>query len=288
MTAAPSLTRFVHAHPRLFVLTGAGASTDSGIPGYRDGHGRWTRTPPVRIDEFLRTANGHRRYWSRSMIGWPALARARPNAAHHALAKLEALGRIGHLVTQNVDGLHQRAGSMRVIELHGNLHRAICLECGFVHSRVAVQDMLERQNRRFFRTSDMANAPDGDAETGEHAFDELERFVPPTCALCRGTLKPDVVFFGEAVPRQRVEDARAALECADAVLVIGSSLMVYSGYRFCLWAVQMGKPIVAVNLGRTRADALFALKVERPCADALSALVDELAIEHVDRDAACG
>jgi NAD-dependent SIR2 family protein deacetylase len=273
-----SLARFVRRHPRQFVLTGAGTSTDSGIPGYRDVDGRWAHPPPMRIDEFLHSKQGHRRYWSRSMIGWPELDNARPNAAHRALATLEALGCIDQLVTQNVDGLHERAGSMRVIELHGNVHRVVCLVCGAMHSRASVQRALERRNRLFMPTTALP-APDGDADTsasGEH----LDEFIPPSCSSCHGKLKPDVVFFGEAVPRPRVDAAHDALERADAMLVVGSSLMVYSGYRFCVWAAQMGKPIAAVNVGRTRADALLALKVEQRCGEALSALVDDLTAQY--------
>jgi NAD-dependent SIR2 family protein deacetylase len=238
-----ALANFVDRHPRLFVLTGAGVSTDSGIPGYRDADGQWTREPPIRIDEFLRTEEGRRRYWHRSMLGWPLLALARPNAAHAALSDLESFGHVTRLVTQNVDGLHQRAGSQSVIELHGNAHRATCLACGTAYSRAEIQRELERT------------------------------LAVPVCDACSGILKPDVVFFGDCVPRDRVEVARTALERADAMLVVGSSLMVYSGYRFCEWAARMGKPIAAINLGRTRADSLLSLKVERPCADALSALV---------------
>jgi NAD-dependent SIR2 family protein deacetylase len=248
MHVLSALECFVRRRPRLFVLTGAGVSADSGIPTYRDTDGRWTRTPPVRIDEFLRTEEARRRYWHRSMSGWPLLGRARPNAAHAALAQLAALGHVTQLVTQNVDGLHQRAGSPSVIELHGNAHRVKCVDCGALHSRAAIQPTLER-------------------------------FVVPTCNACSGMLKPDVVFFGESVPRDRVDAARAALESADAMLVVGSSLMIYSGYRFCEWSVGMGKPIAAVNLGRTRADALLALKIEHRCGDALSALVGCLTAE---------
>lgn len=240
------LAEFVRRHPRLFVLTGAGVSTDSGIPAYRDTDGRWTRVPPVRIDEFLGTEEGRCRYWRRSMMSWPLLGRARPNVAHAALAELEALGHVSQLVTQNVDGLHQRAGSANVIELHGNAHRVRCLDCAALHSRAAIQQTLER-------------------------------FVVPTCSACDGMLKPDVVFFGESVPRDRVDEARAALECADAMLVVGSSLMIYSGYRFCEWASRMEKPIAAVNLGRTRGDPLLTLKVDDGCSETLSALVRGLA-----------
>ena len=249
-----ALTRFVRRHPRLFVLTGAGASTDSGIPGYRDADGRWTRTSPVRIDEFLRTEEGRRRYWRRSMLGWPQLAEARPNAAHDALARLEALGWVVQLATQNVDGLDQRAGTRGVIELHGNVHRATCLVCGAVHPRAAIQQTLERQNARFLRISDAVSAADGGADPqGAPDTHALEGFVPPACEACNGILKPDVVFFGECVPRDRVEAARATLERADAMLVVGSSLMVYSGYRLCEWAVRIGKPIAGRSTSGARA-----------------------------------
>jgi NAD-dependent SIR2 family protein deacetylase len=271
-----ALARFVIRHPRLFVLTGAGVSTASGIPGYRDAEGRWTRTPPVRIDEFLHSAEGRRRYWHRSMNAWRRLGTARPNAAHRALARLEAIGHIALLVTQNVDGLHQRAGSRRVVELHGNALRVGCLTCGAAHSRAAIQQALEAHNAQFLDAPDGVDAASGeaDADTGDrHVPDD---FVAPACSACGGMLKPDVVFFGENVPRDRVDAARAALETADAMLVVGSSLMVYSGFRFCEWAVQRGKPVAAINLGRTRADPLLALKVAEPCGEALAALLSAL------------
>jgi NAD-dependent SIR2 family protein deacetylase len=185
-------------------------------------------------------------------------------------------------------GLHQRAGSLGAIELHGNVHRVTCLVCGAVHPRAVIQQTLERQNARFICTSGAVPSADGDADphgvADPHA---LEGFVSPACEACNGTLKPDVVFFGECVPRDRVESARAALECADAMLVVGSSLMVYSGYRFCEWAVRMGKPLAAINLGRTRADPLLALKLERQCGETLTALVAQLTTEDWERDAAC-
>ena len=263
------LHEFARRHPRLFVLTGAGVSTDSGIPGYRDHDGQWQRKPPVTVQEFLRTEAARRRYWARSMRGWPMLAGARPNAAHHALAGLESARRLQLLVTQNVDGLHQRAGSAGVIELHGNVGRVVCLDCGSHQPREALQRTLEADNPAFAAAVATA-APDGDADVEPR---DLDAFRVPGCARCGGTLKPDVVFFGEGVPRDRVDAAMRGLEQADAMLVIGSSLMVYSGYRFCERAGQLGKPIAAINRGRTRADHLFALKVERSCAAALCSLV---------------
>ena len=263
------LQDFARRYPRWLVLTGAGVSTDSGIPGYRDDAGQWQRKPPVTVQEFLRSETARRRYWARSMTGWPMLALARPNAAHRALAALESTHRLQLLVTQNVDGLHQRAGSSAVIELHGNVGRVVCLACGADHAREDVQRTLAADNPAHVAAA-AAAAPDGDADTEPQA---LDGFRVPGCARCGGMLKPDVVFFGESVPRNRVDAAMRALEQADAMLVVGSSLMVYSGFRFCERADQLGKPIAAINRGRTRADHLFALKVEQSCAEALTALV---------------
>ncbi|WP_306855124.1 NAD-dependent protein deacetylase [Cupriavidus necator] len=270
--AGTALYEFVQRHPRLFVLTGAGISTDSGIPGYRDARGQWQRSPPITLQAFLGSHAGRQRYWARSMLGWPLAGQARPNEAHHALARLGAQGRLTALVTQNVDGLHQRAGSEGVIELHGSLASAICLDCGASHDRAGVQDWLMARNAAL-RDVIAAPAADGDVHFESPLF---AHFEVPACGHCGGILKPDVVFFGESVPRARVDAARAALAAADAMLVVGSSLMVYSGYRFCVWAGQMGKPVAALNLGTTRADAMLALKVEAGCAPALRALVSRL------------
>jgi len=265
---------FVAKHRRLFVLSGAGVSTDSGIPGYRDADGNWQRRSPITAQEFLRSPAARRRYWARSMIGWPRIATARPNAAHRALARLERALAFTRLVTQNVDGLHQRAGSADVVELHGNLARVACLDCGAVHARDAVQRLLEDANRGF-ADARAPSAPDGDA--GVDAAD-LDSFAIPPCPRCGGNLKPDVVFFGENVPRERVAAAMHALEEADAMLVVGSSLMVYSGFRFCERAAALAKPIAAINRGRTRADALFAVKIDESCGEALSALAERCTV----------
>jgi NAD-dependent SIR2 family protein deacetylase len=267
------LPDFARQYRRLFVLTGAGVSVDSGIPGYRDDNGEWKRSAPVMLQDFLRSGAMRQRYWARSMIGWPVVARARPNAAHAALASLEAMQRVQMLVTQNVDGLHQRAGSTEVIELHGNLGRVICLGCGAAQARETVQLALREQNSEFVDAV-AQTAPDGDADL-EHCG--LDEFKVPECRHCGGMLKPDVVFFGEGIPRARVDAARVALEEADAMLVVGSSLMVYSGYRLCEHANELGKPIAAINRGRTRADHLFTLKAEQGCGDALTDLVETLA-----------
>ncbi len=262
------LAAFVARHPRLFVLTGAGCSTDSGIPDYRDLLGGWKRPQPVTYQAFVGDLATRQRYWARSLVGWRRFGSALPNAAHHALARLESQGKLALLLTQNVDGLHQAAGSRHVVDLHGRLDQVRCLACEHRLARAQFQTGLLTGNPAW-ATLHAADAPDGDADLEDQDF---SNFVIPPCPRCGGMLKPDVVFFGENVPRDRVEAANQALEAADAVLVVGSSLMVFSGYRFINAASKAGKPIAAVNLGHTRADALLTLKVEQPCAEALAFL----------------
>lgn len=266
--ALARLHALVRENPRLLLLTGAGISTDSGIPGYRDADGQWRGNKPIQYKDFLASQATRQRYWARSMAGWPLMSRAQPNAAHVAVAALQRAGHVERLVTQNVDGLHQRAGSADVIELHGSIGSVICLECGMVHPRAEVQAQLASENPDFVHST-AAPSADGDAHVEREDFDALRL---PQCARCGGMLKPDVVFFGESVPRERVNAVYEALQTADAMLVIGSSLMVYSGYRFCVEAARLGKPLAAINLGHTRADPLLTLKVETPCATALTAL----------------
>ena len=266
------LHAFVRDHPRLLVLTGAGISTDSGIPGYRDAQGNWQRTPPVQAQDFFRSHAVRQRYWARSMLGWPVLANAQPNAAHFALAQLQAAGYVRQLVTQNVDGLHQRAGSTGVIELHGHVGSVICLQCGTRRPRSSLQAQLEADNPSLAELRALP-ASDGDAHLELASFEAVHI---PACGHCGGVLKPDVVFFGESVPRERVDASLQALDESDALLVIGSSLTVFSGYRFCLAAEKLGKPVAAINLGQTRADALLALKVDASCAAALMDLAGRL------------
>jgi len=262
------LQQFIDDHPRLFVLTGAGCSTDSGIPDYRDRDGQWKRPPPVNYAAFMHEPATRQRYWARSLVGWRRFGRALPNATHRALVSLERRGQVELLVTQNVDRLHQHAGSERVLDLHGRLDEVRCMGCEARLGRHAFQQMLEERNPAWM-SLDAGDAPDGDADLEGHDFAQFE--VPP-CPHCGGILKPDVVFFGEAVPRERVEAAARAWQAADAVLVVGSSLMVYSGYRFVDAAARAGKPIAAVTLGRTRADALLSLKVDAPCDTSLAFL----------------
>jgi len=263
-----ALVDFVDRHPRLFVLTGAGCSTDSGIPDYRDAAGEWKRRPPIMFQDFVANERARKRYWARSLAGFRRMRSARPNEAHHSLARLEQRGRIAQLVTQNVDGLHQAAGSEKVIDLHGRIDTVRCLECEQRSSRDQLQLELERRNPAF-AALDAVQAPDGDADLEDASF---ETFDVPGCDLCGGLLKPDVVFFGEGVPKERVHRAMGAIECSDAMLVVGSSLMVYSGYRFVRAMADADKPIAAVNLGCTRADDLLTLKVTDRCATALRVL----------------
>jgi NAD-dependent SIR2 family protein deacetylase len=262
------LNDFVDRHPRLFVLTGAGCSTGSGIPDYRDADGEWKRGRPIMLQDFLASDRARKRYWARSLIGWRRMRSAQPNDAHRSLARLERAGRITRLVTQNVDGLHQAAGSRNVIDLHGRVDVVRCMGCERRAPRELMQSALTKRNPAF-AAHDASEAPDGDADLDGIEF---EGFDVPACDVCDGLLKPDVVFFGESVPAERVRHAMTALESSDAMLVIGSSLMVYSGYRFAKAMAQLGKPIAAVNLGRTRADNLLALKITDPCADALAFL----------------
>ena len=263
-----ALGDFVGQHRRLFVLTGAGCSVNSGIPDYRDADGAWKRAPPVTFQAFMAQEATRQRYWARSLIGWRRIGDARPNDAHRALARLETIGKSEILLTQNVDGLHQAAGSARVIDLHGRIDQLRCMGCDGVSPRQALQERLERINPDWLALEAVV-APDGDADLDGVDF---STFAVPACPHCGGVLKPDVVFFGENVQRPRVEAAMRHVDQADAMLIVGSSLMVYSGFRFVEAAVRAGKPIAAVNLGRTRADALLALKVEASCEEALAFL----------------
>ena len=263
------LRRFVDRSRRMFVVTGAGCSTESGIPDYRGVDGQWKRKQPIEFQPFMREELTRARYWARSLVGWRNFRETAPNAAHDALARLESAGRIGLLVTQNVDGLHQAAGSRRVIDLHGRLDRVICMSCRSSGSRAAWQRRLEALNSSW-RGLHAPIAPDGDADL--EGF-EFSTFRVPDCPSCAGIIKPDVVFFGESIPPWRHTQATAALAKSDAMLVVGSSLMVHSGYRYALAAARLGKPIAAVNLGRTRADHLLTVKVTAAAGSTLQALV---------------
>jgi NAD-dependent SIR2 family protein deacetylase len=271
-----ALAEFLERYPRALVLTGAGLSTASGIPDYRDRDGTRRGRQPIQGPEFRRSVDIQRRYWARSMVGWPIMSKARPNQGHRALSRLEKHGSFGYLLTQNVDGLHQQAGSHAVLELHGNVHSVVCMHCKAQFPRAFVQTLLNEAN------PELANVlatplPDGDAAIEP---DALEDFHLPFCLHCGGALAPDVVFFGDGIPPPRTACALAQMEAADALLVVGSSLMVYSGFRFCRMAQESGKPIAAVNLGRTRADHLIALKIEESAERLLPRIADLLHAEE--------
>jgi NAD-dependent SIR2 family protein deacetylase len=268
--ASDALREFIERHSRLFILTGAGCSTDSGIPDYRDADGGWKRAQPVQYRAFMDEPLTRKRYWARSLVGWRWFGRARPNDAHRALAALEQQGRVGLLVTQNVDRLHQAAGSSAVVDLHGRLDIVRCMDCERRMPREELQQELLRRNPDWSEL-DARLAPDGDADLEGLDFSS---FDVPGCAACGGLLKPDVVFYGESVPRERVDAAMEGVREADAMLVVGSSLMVYSGYRFAKEAAAAGKPLATLNLGRTRADELVSLKVVASCAEALAFLLE--------------
>ena len=256
------------AQGSVVVITGAGLSTSSGIPAYRDREGNWKGAQPVNHGDFLRLESARQRYWARSFFGWPTVAGAGPGRGHRALAQFERTGRIDLIVTQNVDGLHHKAGSAAVLELHGGLAAVVCLSCRVRHPRALVQEWLGAANPD--RAGRRAPAgPDGDASVAAELY---AGFRVPSCPACGGVLKPDVVFFGDSVPRERVACAMAAVAASAGLLVVGSSLMVYSGFRFVEFARREGKPVMAINLGTTRADHLFDAKVEQDCDEFLDNL----------------
>ncbi|MBJ7372843.1 MAG: NAD-dependent protein deacetylase [Pseudomonas sp.] len=258
---------------KFLILTGAGISTPSGIPDYRDSDGVRRGRQPMMYQEFLAAPESRRRYWARAMLGWPRVRQARPNAAHEALATLQQRGRISALITQNVDTLHDQAGSHDVIELHGSLHRVLCLDCGQRSERDAIQQLMEAQNP-YLSGVDAVQAPDGDTLL-DPSFEA--RFQVPRCPHCAGErMKPDVVFFGENVAQPTAARALAAAENAAGLLVVGSSLMAYSAFRLCRVIAERGKPLMAINLGKTRADDLLDLKIEGSCEELLPWLAEEL------------
>jgi NAD+-dependent protein deacetylase sirtuin 4 len=258
-------------------LSGAGLSTESGIPDYRGPRTIRRQRRPIYYHEFVGSPHTRARYWARSAIGWPRVSAARPNAGHAALAAMESAGLIIGVITQNVDGLHAAAGGRAILELHGALAEVVCLSCGVREQRAALQERILTLNPLWaegpFRAAAAAAEPDGDA-SAELPADGA--FQVPACLSCGGILKPDVVFFGENVPRERVRDAMTMLGRAQVLLVVGSSLAVYSGYRFVAQAVQDGKPVAIVNRGPTRADPVAAVRVEAALGVALPLLSEAL------------
>ena len=253
-------------------LTGAGISTASGIPDYRSPEALSRPRRPIHGPEFVRSEGVRRRYWARSALGWERMRRAEPNEGHAALASLERSGVVAHIVTQNVDRLHHKGGSRRVTELHGALAEVGCLACGALEPRDALQVRILALNPGWTARK-VPTAPDGDADLSS---DHVERFVVPACVLCGGVLKPRVVFFGDNVPRPVVDEAFGAVDAADLLLVVGSSLAVFSGYRFLRRAVERGTPVAIVNLGPVRGEEHAALKIEANIGTVLQALSERI------------
>lgn len=268
-----TLSRAMADQPFL-VLTGAGISTASGIPDYRDKDGVRRGKQPMMYQEFVADPAARRRYWARATLGWPRIRAATPNLAHEALARLQADGRISGLITQNVDALHSKAGNPAVIELHGSLHRVLCLDCRQRSDRARIQELLLAHNP-YLVGVDAIQAPDGDTLL-DPALEAA--FKVPICPHCAGDrLKPDVVFFGENVEPHTAASAMASVREAAGLLVVGSSLMAWSAFRLCKAMVEQGKPVFAINYGKTRADDLLQLKIEAPCERLLPALVERMA-----------
>lgn len=266
----PALVDLLRGRPAV-VLAGAGCSTESGIPDYR---GPWRPARmPMRYQEFMGSAEARVRYWARSAVGWARFSRAGPNAAHRAIAGLEAAGVVRGVITQNVDGLHQAAGNQRVVELHGTLSRVRCMNCDATESRSSVQERIDALNPGHSLV-DGHFAPDGDAEISPAVYDA---FRVPACLGCGGILKPDVVFFGESVPRETVESAWRLFDQGEVLLVLGSSLTVFSGRRFVLRAQKEGRPVAIMNLGMTRCDDVAVVRVEERLGAALPRLLHAFA-----------
>ncbi|KAH9525417.1 NAD-dependent protein lipoamidase sirtuin-4 [Bulinus truncatus] len=265
------LQDFILENPKLFILTGAGISTESGIPDYRsEGVGRYATSTnrPVQYNDFLKSAAARQRYWARNFIGWPHFSSFLPNRSHYILSDWEKTGKIHWLVTQNVDALHYKAGSQKVTELHGSAHRVICLSCEFQLSRHAMQDFITELNPNW-SAEVIGVAPDGDVDL---TSDQIKNFKVPECPKCKGILKPEITFFGDSVPKDLVRSLLERLFESDAMLVIGSSLEVYSGYRFVHRASERGIKIGIINIGPTRADKLANIKVSARCGDVLQKL----------------
>ncbi len=269
VTAEPAALAALFGRGGVAVLSGAGLSTESGIPDYRGPTGRSRRVAPMTYQTFTRDPLARRRYWARSHLGWHTIARAQPNNGHRAVAALQRLGVLAGIVTQNVDGLHQSAGARDVVELHGGLSRVLCLQCGQTTSRVELDDRLREANPAFAAVAAAVN-PDGDVELPTEV---VESFRTVECQRCDGMLKPDVVFFGETVPRDRVQGCFAMVERSRALVVLGSSLSVMSGRRFVLRAVKVGIPVAIVNQGATRGDDCATIRVDAPLGRMLPAVL---------------
>ncbi|MER5872899.1 NAD-dependent protein deacetylase [Streptomyces sp. NPDC002044] len=265
----------------VLVLSGAGISTESGIPDYRGEGGSLRRHTPMTYQEFTASAQARRRYWARGHLGWRTFGGARPNAGHRAVAAFGRHGLLAGVITQNVDGLHQAAGSEGVVELHGSLDRVVCLSCGAFSARGELALRLEEANAGFAPVAAGLN-PDGDADLTD---EQVGDFSVVSCSRCGGILKPDVVFFGETVPPERVEHCRELVGAATSLLVLGSSLTVMSGLRFVRQAARAGKPVLIVNRDPTRGDRHAVTRVALPLGTTLTALSDRLGLDTDGRPA---
>lgn len=271
-TSSDVLAEFIQSHQPLVIITGAGCSAASGIPTYRDNGGIWKRSTPIQHQDFVTKLASRKRYWARSLAGWPAVAQAEPNACHRSIAEIEKMNLCSLLVTQNVDRLHQRGGHQNVIDLHGRLDQVHCLDCRDEISREDMQERLFRLNPELeFNSTQLA--PDGDADVPDHLIDTI---ALPDCDHCGGLLKPSVIFYGGSVAKETVNKIFSAIDSARGVLVLGSSLMVFSSYRFCRQAARRGVPLTIVNSGTTRADELASLKINALCEQLLPATVQAL------------
>jgi len=257
---------------KIWILTGAGISAPSGIPTYRDDKGEWKSANPIQHNDFINHESYRQRYWARSMVGWKLTGKAKPNATHHAITALQNTGKVSQIVTQNVDGLHNIAGTKDVIDLHGRLSEIKCLDCDEISKRAHFQSKLIKNNPELdqYKATIM---PDGDANVED--FD-MSTISIPTCTNCSGVLMPNVVFFGGLVPKPRVEKAFSTLAESDCILVIGSSLKVFSGFRFPRWAGQNNLPMYAVNQGEMRGQELFDCIVDEPCEDIMPIIAQEM------------
>ncbi|XP_024879897.1 NAD-dependent protein deacylase Sirt4-like [Temnothorax curvispinosus] len=262
------LKEFVDKHERLCVLTGAGISTESGIPDYRSAEvGLYARSThkPMLYKEFCNSETARRRYWARNYIGWPRFSSLKPNITHEILKHSEHVGKVGCIVTQNVDNLHSKAGSKEVIELHGTAFRVMCLTCDHKICRYELQRTFQKLNPSMIATAQMIR-PDGDVDVSQA---QVEGFNVPACDNCGGILKPDIVFFGDNVPHDTVQNVKANIESLDALLILGTSLSTFSAYRVVLQARDAKKPIAIVNIGETRADKSVDLRIKGRCGDVL-------------------
>lgn len=270
--ALAQMQEFINSNKKLFVLTGAGISTESGIPDYRsEGVGLYATSTkrPVQIKHFMESSKARQSYWARNYVGWPRFSSFKPNISHTTLAEWEKRGKIHCIVTQNVDRLHHKAGSCKVHELHGTAFNVICMTCNHMVARHTYQSKLRETNQHMSAVS-LEIRPDGDVELTK---EEVNNFQVPPCEQCGGIMKPDIVFFGDNVPRSRVNKIQQELATCDGLLVLGSSLFVYSGYRFILQAAESGIRIGAVNIGATRGDKHISLHVNARCGEVLPQLI---------------